>query len=128
MATKNGGPRPGAGRKPKADKYVADINKAEKKIRDKLPDIVDAQIGLALGVVVKEFNPITQEDYFYKTVPDRAAGQYLMNRIMGAPLQKIAPTSPDGKEPYDNTGNSALAELHSRLDKILDKEGTGEAS
>jgi hypothetical protein len=116
MATKNGGPRPGAGRKPKADKYVADINKAEKKIRDKLPDIVDAQIGLALGVVVKEFNPITQEDYFYKTIPDRAAGQ------------KIAPTSPDGKEPYDNTGNSALAELHSRLDKILDKEGTGEAS
>jgi hypothetical protein len=89
MATKNGGVRPGAGRKPKAEKYSRDIVAAEKKIRDKLPDIVEAQIGLALGVVVKEFNPITQEDFFYTTIPDRAAGQYLINRIMGAPTQKV---------------------------------------
>jgi hypothetical protein len=96
MATKNGGSRPGAGRKPKADKYIADINKAEKKIRDKLPDIVDAQIGLALGVVVKEKNPITFEDQYYTTIPDRAAGQYLMNRIMGTPTQKQEVSGPEG--------------------------------
>lgn len=88
MAVPKGGPRTGAGRKPKADKYARDINAAEKKIRDKLPDIVDAQIALALGVVVKEMNPITLEDQYYTTLPDKAAGQYLMNRIMGSPIQK----------------------------------------
>ena len=78
-----GGIRPGAGRKPKAEKYARDINAAEKKIRDKLPDIVDAQIALALGVRTTD-----EEGEFYITLPDKAAGQYLMNRIMGSPVQK----------------------------------------
>lgn len=83
MAAPKGGPRPGAGRKPKAQKYSADINKAEKKIRDSLPAIVDAQIALAIGLMT-----ITAEGDIYTTVPDKAAGQYLMNRIMGSPIQK----------------------------------------
>lgn len=79
-----GGPRPGAGRKQKIDKYKVDINKAEKQIRDKLPEIVQSQIALALGV--KTVDALT--GLVYTTIPDRAAGQYLMNRIMGSPMQK----------------------------------------
>lgn len=50
-------------------------------------------------------------------------------RLLGldAPA-KIAPTTPDGKEPYDAGSSSALAELRSRLDSLLDKGGTGPAS
>lgn len=84
----NGGARPGSGRKPKVDKYKADINKLERQIRDHLPEIVEAQIRLSKGVVVRETNPITHEDFFYTTIPDRAAGQYLINRIAGSPIQK----------------------------------------
>jgi hypothetical protein len=83
MAVSKGGARPGAGRKPKAEKYSRDINAAEKKIRDSLPDIVDAQIALAKGL-----KTTTAEGGVYTTVPDKAAGQYLMNRIMGSPIQK----------------------------------------
>jgi hypothetical protein len=37
---------------------------------------------------------------------------------------KVAPTDPTGQKEYsDATSSSALAELHSRLDKILDKRG-----
>jgi hypothetical protein len=83
MEGKPGGPRPGAGRKPKADKYSADINKAEKQIRDHLPEIVAAQIALSLGLKTE-----TEEGVIYTTIPDRAAGQYLINRIAGSPTQK----------------------------------------
>ena len=82
-----GGARPGAGRKPKAEKYHRDIVGAEKKIRDRLPDIVDAQIKLALGVKAVRENEDGSEE-IYTTIPDRQAGQYLMNRIMGTPVQK----------------------------------------
>lgn len=84
MASSAGGFRPGAGRKPKADKYRADINRAEKQIRDKLPEIVAAQIALSLGVRTEDENGL-----IYTTIPDKAAGQYLMNRIMGSPNQKL---------------------------------------
>ena len=83
MAGSAGGFRPGAGRKPKAEKYKADITRAEKQIRDKLPEIVEAQIALSLGVKTVDENGV-----IYTTIPDKAAGQYLMNRIMGAPTQK----------------------------------------
>lgn len=124
MATQKGGSRPGAGRKPKADKYSADINKAERTIRDHLPAIVEAQIALAKGLKTEDENGI-----IYKTIPDRAAGQYLMNRIMGAPLQKIAPTDPTGQKEYTDASNSsALAELNSRLNSLFDKTGEGTPS
>lgn len=44
-----GGKRPGAGRKPKAEKYAPKINKAEKRIADKLPALVDNLFALADG-------------------------------------------------------------------------------
>lgn len=80
----NGGARPGAGRKPKAEKFKLPIAKAEKRIADKLPWLVDQMIELATGVLVEE---IDREGVprVYQKPPDRQAIEYLMNRIMGKP-------------------------------------------
>ncbi len=92
-----GGPRPGAGRKPKGEKYQANILKAEKQIRDQLPLIVEAQIKLSLGLFEERIT-IDGTKVVYTVVPDRAAGQYLINRILGAPTQKQEITGKDGAE------------------------------
>lgn len=49
MAGTHGGPRPGAGRTPKSEKYHGPIAAAERQVADKLPDVVAAQLALALG-------------------------------------------------------------------------------
>jgi hypothetical protein len=42
---------------------------------------------------------------------------------------KVAPTDPTGQKEYtDANNNSALTELRSRLDKLLDKSGSGSPS
>ncbi len=147
-----GGPRPGAGRKPKPEKYSGPINKAEKQIVDKLPQIVQEQLKLALGgiSVIKEKwipraafslgdliakgagktseeaakateNPeemVLAERKVTKTLPDRAAGQYLINRIMGGPVQKVAPTDPSGEKEYGSelTDEAAINRLAAIFD------------
>lgn len=83
MAGKNGGYRPGSGRKPKMQKYASAINAAERQIKDNLPEIVTAHIALAKGV-----KTVSEDGVIYTTLPDRNAGQYLMNRIMGSPIQR----------------------------------------
>lgn len=95
----HGGARPGAGRKPKPIKHETAINRAEKQIKDRLPDIVDAQLKLALGVKVLRYNETSgDEEEIYTTLPDRQAGQYLINRIMGAPVQKQELTGENGND------------------------------
>jgi hypothetical protein len=84
----NGGARPGAGRPANKELYHADIRKAEHKIKDRLPEIVEAQIALALGVMVEDTNPITHEVAVYQKPPDAKAGQYLMDRLMGKPTER----------------------------------------
>lgn len=111
-----GGARPGAGRKPKAQKYKGPVTKAEKQIVDRLPAIVDAQLRLATGgieMVRREYAPAgtitTGSGEFCQLVfpekaadelvlvkevrevsqPDRAAGQYLINRILGTPTVHV---------------------------------------
>jgi hypothetical protein len=124
----NGGPRPGAGRKPKATKNETAISKAEKQIKDRLPEIVATQIELALGTG----DPIIEEKWLpaalvtvgsgalemraFPLLPpeelvlverkvinpskDRAAGQYLINRLAGSPAQQIKSeiTGKDGSQ------------------------------
>lgn len=110
MAGTNGGRRPGAGRKPKIEKHISAINKAEKQIKDRLPDIIDALMDLALGT--KAFKVLEGGGVVaYTTLPDRAAGQYLADRIMGKPVQKEELSGPDGadlviKIVYDEQRNS----------------------
>lgn len=83
-----GGARPGAGRKPKADKYRPQINRAEKRIVDKLPQLVDRMLDLANGIMVEDTNDLTGETKVYLRAPDRQAGEYLINRIMGRPTER----------------------------------------
>lgn len=89
----NGGARPGAGRKPKAEKYERQINSAEKKIADKLPFLVDKLLELSEGVLVEKAGPTGR--VIYQQPPDRAAAQYLLDRIMGKPTEHKEHTFPD---------------------------------
>jgi hypothetical protein len=88
MAGQNGGARPGAGRKPKAEKYKQPINKAERRIVDRLPDLIDSLLDLATGVQVEEVGD-DGEPRVYTRPPDRKAAEYLVNRIMGIPTARI---------------------------------------
>lgn len=110
-----GGRRPGAGRKPKLTKNETAIQYAEKQIRDQLPEILHEQIRLALGgfqIVDEKWLPaglvttgsgeaempafpgksaeelVLVERRVSTALPDRTAGQYLINRIMGTPVQR----------------------------------------
>lgn len=83
-----GGAREGAGRKPKAIKFEGQISKAERRIADRLPHLVDKMMELADGVFVEEYNSITNEKQVYQKPPDRAALQYLIDRIMGKPTER----------------------------------------
>jgi hypothetical protein len=71
-----GGSRPGAGRPKKSEKNSGAVVRAEKQIRDRLPEIVEAQLSLALGSPPE-------------IRPDRAACEYLINRIMGKPTERL---------------------------------------
>lgn len=93
---KNGGARPGAGRKPKDEKFKIPIAKAEKKIADKLPMLVDKALELAEGVLVEDINIITLERSVYQKPPDLGAIKYLLDRIMGKPTERRELTGEDG--------------------------------
>jgi hypothetical protein len=85
----SGGKREGAGRPRVREQHAAPVRAAEKKIVDRLPEIVDAQIELALGVMVEEVSPTTGALTIYRQPPDGKAGQYLINRILGLPQAKV---------------------------------------
>jgi hypothetical protein len=81
-----GGRRPGSGRPRRAEKFARPIAAAEKKIADRLPWLIDKEMELAEGVLVKEHTlagPVV-----YEKPPDRGAIEYLINRIMGKPTER----------------------------------------
>lgn len=92
----NGGARPGAGRKKKTEKFETDINKAEKRIRDRLPELIDNMFILAGGVVVQELDEKDGIVNVYSKPPDRQANEYLINRIMGKPTERQEVGGMDG--------------------------------
>lgn len=93
--SEHGGARPGAGRKRKAEKFATQIQRAEKKIADKLPWVVDKMLELAEGVTVQEFGP--GGPVIYQRAPDLGALKYLADRIMGKPTERQEVTGPDGE-------------------------------
>lgn len=140
MANAHGGKRAGAGRKPKAEKFAPQIDRAEKRIADRLPELIDNQFALALGggirtesryelargvlieayeqdengrivKVKRQLFPDAAEDALVlvekKEVelgPDRAANEYLIDRILGKPTAIVeAEVSGKDGEPIEVT-------------------------
>lgn len=81
-----GGARPGAGRKRKSVLYESAINKAERRIADRLPRLIENLEALADGVTVQEETNLGGK-VIYTRPPDRAANEYLANRVMGKPTE-----------------------------------------
>lgn len=90
-----GGSRPGAGRKPLREKYERHINQAEKKIADKLPQLVDVLMKQALGQILVQ-EELEDGPEIHAVAPDRKAGEYLVNRILGRPTEHHELTGADG--------------------------------
>jgi hypothetical protein len=84
-----GGARPGAGRKSRREKHAAVIEAAEDQIAGRMTEIIAAQFELALGVTVQETDPATGGVTVYTEPPNAKAGQYLIDRILGKPVQHV---------------------------------------
>ena len=108
-----GGARPGAGRKPKTEKFATAISRAEKQIADKLPVLIDSMMELAQGVRVEEYSITQDRMVVYQRPPDRASCEYLINRIMGKPTEK--------KELNVDLGEKAINKLDKLIEKIDDE-------
>lgn len=134
-----------AGRPRKAEKYAGAIAAAEDRIADRLPEIIDAQLQLALGgyeQVEEQYAPagtVTIGGGEYLTLvypdrkpdelvlvrrsvsvaaPDRAAGQYLIDRILGKPVAAVDAT-------VDAPEDSALGRLLDAVARIYGDGGDG---
>ncbi len=77
----HGGAREGAGRKPKALRYAAELATAEEKIIAALPDVIDGLIRAA-------------------KCGDVAASRYLLDRVFGRVKEQEAPPADDMAFPY----------------------------
>lgn len=89
MANGHGGARPNAGRRASEVRKILEkpIQAAEKRIADRLPHLIENLMVLADGVMVEK--PVGDgETIVYKQPPDRAANEYLINRVMGKPTDK----------------------------------------
>jgi hypothetical protein len=103
----NGGARPGAGRKRKAEKFETPIQKAEGMIVDKLPWLVDKAMQLADGVTVQK-PTLVGGTVIYKEPPDLGAIKYLIDRVMGKPTERKEISGPDGGDLIIRTVSTAL--------------------
>lgn len=117
----NGGARPGAGRKPKDEKFKQPIAKAEKKIADRLPWLVDKMMELAEGVHVERLSP-TGALVVYQQAPDYRAVAYLLDRIMGKPTDRKEVSGPAGG-PIPFNWNATVAEIAHGSDEDIDPPG-----
>jgi len=82
-----GGPG-GPGRPRKREKHAGAISKAEKQIADRLPELINNLLELAGGVLVEEVDE-SGKPRVYRRPPDRAANEYLINRVLGKPTERV---------------------------------------
>lgn len=82
----HGGKRPGAGRPRKSEKYARPIAVAERRIADRLPILIDRMFELSDGLSM--IDTTDDEPRIYTKPPDRLALEYLINRIMGKPIER----------------------------------------
>lgn len=88
MANGHGGRRAGAGKKPRAEKFARPIAQAEKRIADRLPELIDSLFEQAAGLQVREVDH-TGKEKIYDRPPDFRAASYLVDRILGKPPQSV---------------------------------------
>ena len=91
--SKRGGSRVGAGRKTAADKALRENFQAIARdlIVDELPGLVGNLVSLAKGV-----KTTNKEGGVYTTLPDREANKYLLDRVLGRPMQAVEHSGKDG--------------------------------
>lgn len=86
----------GPGRPAKRKTHAGAITRAEKQIADQLPRLIENMLVLANGVLIEEINIVTGKPQVYRKPPDRAANQYLIDRILGKPTERQEITGEDG--------------------------------
>ena len=113
----------GPGRPCKADQNAGAVTRAEKQIRDRLPELIDNMLVLASGGyerIEEQWAPagslyVGSGEFLRRMYPqldpdelvlikrtrsiadrDRAANEYLINRIAGKPTERQELTGPDG--------------------------------
>lgn len=109
VAGRSGGAREGAGRKSKQDKYATAIGRAEKRIADRLPQIIDNLLSLSDGVYVEEMG-LDGERRVYQRPPCAKSSMYLADRIMGKPTTVVDQDTTVRLDPLDGADLSALLE------------------
>ena len=124
MAFKKGQSGNLAGRPRKAVKHAGVVARAEKQIADRLPSLIENMLTLADGFWQED----TDKDgrrIVYKTAPDRAANQYLIDRIMGKPTERKEVTGAEGGlirvEAFDYA--AAIAPIATGSDEDSDPSG-----
>lgn len=80
---------------PKRIRHKQAIEKAEMYAARNLPKYIKLLEGLARGVLMVETDKKGDEE-IYRTIPDRQALQYLMDRGMGKAVSKMEITGEDG--------------------------------
>lgn len=76
------------GRPRKSEKYGGHILAAEDIIADRLPSLIENMFALADGVTVQEATP-DGGVRVYTRPPCRQSNEYLLNRIMGKPTERL---------------------------------------
>lgn len=85
----------GPGRPKKSEKYGGHIVAAEDRIAQRLDKILDNLFALADGVTVQEETK-DGGTRIYTEPPDFKTNEYLANRILGKPTERIEHTGEDG--------------------------------
>ena len=91
----NGGARKGAGRKPKAVRFATQINRAEKRIADRLPRLVDNLFELADGGYLREKKVYKPAGLIYLDLPERNRDGTLRMDTNGHPIMVKQLAFPD---------------------------------
>lgn len=100
----------GPGRPRKRDANAGAITRAEKQIRDRLPEVVDKMLELAMGVLVEE--QTLEGRFIYQKPPDYKAAAYLIDRIMGKPTERREVKNQEGPPiPWDRVPDEIQAEF-----------------
>jgi hypothetical protein len=110
-----GGARPGAGRKPKEQKFESAITVAERRIADRLPQLLENLFVLADGVTVQEVDSAGGLRV-YTRPPDRKANEYLIDRILGRPTAKV-------EADIDTPEDGVLSRFLESVAKVYESDG-----